>query len=376
MAADSDDRDGVAAVTFLDEPGFHHQGNRITWLTFADAGGGGTLPTVSVAVRDAVASEGITTDKARVRISRTGSTAASLDVSIAYTGAESGDFATQPTGTTVRIPAGAAFKDVVISAQQDADAISESLLTTVLPATGYTVGSPAMAAITLADDDVTTRVAFWNRQLDDSGLRIDDDRGGVPAVWTRLVRCGGQGMWSSTDPWWNAAEADVLVADATWRDHGTAWALGDDLAPAIPGTGLWAVGDNTLAADDRLAPCVRWTNQTGNDLTVDLTGSLELRWPALGATQRASMQVTVVQRDAIGTATVLMRWNRRLDGVVDPSAGNATRDLPMDAITIAPAGSLELGFCIRNVNEGRIEAVLDDRALTITPVPVVVGGDG
>jgi predicted extracellular nuclease len=114
--------------------------------------------TVTIAAPDGDAAEaGSATGT--LRISRTGSTAAALTVNYTVSGtASAGDY-TPALGSSVEIPAGSTFVDIVITPVNDSDAEGPETLTLTLAAgTGYLLGASTSASITIVDDDAATVV--------------------------------------------------------------------------------------------------------------------------------------------------------------------------------------------------------------------------
>jgi hypothetical protein len=96
------------------------------------------------------------------RIDRTGSTADALPVTLAWSGtATSGaDYHAGPSSVT--IPAGAAFIEFVLDPINDPIAEAnpaETVVATVQPATGYSVGSPNSATVTITEDETLALTA-------------------------------------------------------------------------------------------------------------------------------------------------------------------------------------------------------------------------
>ena len=109
---------------------------------------------VTISATDASAGEGTTPDTGTYRVTRTGSTTSALTVnySISGTAANTSDYST--LGTTVVIPAGSASATITITPINDTLIEgSETAILTVTTGTGYAVGSPSAATVTIADND-------------------------------------------------------------------------------------------------------------------------------------------------------------------------------------------------------------------------------
>jgi len=136
-------------------------------------------PIVSIAVQDADCAEGANTGS--FRISRTGSTAAALTVTIHTpqgSASKGTDYTQLPTFTfvspfdTLTIPAGSSHVDVVVTATDDSSVESyESSILTLAPSTSYVIGNAA-ATLWIADTDTQNslvRLSVADRDADESG---------------------------------------------------------------------------------------------------------------------------------------------------------------------------------------------------------------
>jgi hypothetical protein len=112
-------------------------------------------PTVTVTATDANAAE-FGRDPGVFTISRTGSTGQALTVQQAIGGtAVGGDYS--PLATTVTIPAGASSATVsVIPVDDTTSEAIETVSLTLVAGTGYTVGTPNTATVSIVDDDPAT----------------------------------------------------------------------------------------------------------------------------------------------------------------------------------------------------------------------------
>jgi hypothetical protein len=87
-------------------------------------------------------------------VSRTGSTAAALTVSYSVGGTASNGADYAPLSGTVVIPAGSATAPIVVTPVDDASVEgSETVVVTLTAGTGYTLGTPKTATVTIADND-------------------------------------------------------------------------------------------------------------------------------------------------------------------------------------------------------------------------------
>lgn len=111
-------------------------------------------PVLSLALTDSVAAE--PNNPGVFRITRTGSTSSPLAVNLSLAGGSAtpgADFVAIPLVTS--IPAGAAFKDIVISPKQDAlkEGV-ESVVLSIAPGSSYTAAPVSSQTLRLLDDDV------------------------------------------------------------------------------------------------------------------------------------------------------------------------------------------------------------------------------
>jgi hypothetical protein len=124
-------------------------------VNVSNSSGGGT-PSVSVTAIDSTAVEGFD-NPATFRFTRTGDTAPALTVSFSLSGSaiKWNDYRRRIEGdmpVQITIPAGAASVDLTVHAWPDSETEStETCMLTVTAGTGYTVGSPNSAAISMSD---------------------------------------------------------------------------------------------------------------------------------------------------------------------------------------------------------------------------------
>src|SRR5439155_15450526 len=115
----------------------------------------GNGPVVTVAATDAAAGEpssGLGTGT--FTFSRTGSTTAGLTVNYTVGGTAGSGTDYTAIGTTVAFAAGSATATKTVSVIDDTLAEGdETVVVTLAAGTGYTVGSPSSATVTIADDD-------------------------------------------------------------------------------------------------------------------------------------------------------------------------------------------------------------------------------
>ncbi len=119
-----------------------------------DAGMRGAV--VTVTATDPTASEG-GPDTALFTVTRSGgdfSQALTVSYSLGGTADYGPDYSLTPTATSVTIPAGQASATITLTAVDDTEAEpTESVLLTLAEGAGYTVGSPASAAVSILDNE-------------------------------------------------------------------------------------------------------------------------------------------------------------------------------------------------------------------------------
>lgn len=149
-------------------------------------------PVVSLTVTDATVAEA-GTNTGRMRLSRTGSTDAALTVQVRLRGtATQGadySFDAGTIGTTILIPAGAVYRDLVITPVDDAvfDEEDEDIKLEVRAASAgqYAIGADFAAEVEIVDNDVTPEPPVLTADLASSG----SEAGPVPATF-RIIREG------------------------------------------------------------------------------------------------------------------------------------------------------------------------------------------
>jgi len=156
-------------------------------------------------------------------------------------GVTAGDFTISSTATltpagagwSVNVPGGGGFVDIVLNPVQDGDDTEEDEVVTLsLTGPAGVIGSPATAAVNLADYDPWLR-ALW--RFDEQDGPIAYDRSGFGNDATLM---SGKGKpWSEADPWpkWIV---DVNPADPTDVKHGLLFDYIDDYVTA-PGVAGW-----------------------------------------------------------------------------------------------------------------------------------------
>lgn len=112
-------------------------------------------PVVTITATDASAVE--SGDAGQFTLTRTGPTTASLDVNVSGSGTSTSGTDYSAIATLQTIPAGQSSATVNVSPLQDIDNEgAETVILAVQSGSGYVVGSPASATVTIADDDRST----------------------------------------------------------------------------------------------------------------------------------------------------------------------------------------------------------------------------
>lgn len=172
----------TTTVTGADLSGYAWGGDIVGWISFncSNTSTCGTsnyktsilnyLPVVTV-VANGNAAEPSPVVTNTYTITRTGSTAASMDVNFSVSGAAarntdyslSGNGVAVPSGTTVTIPAGSASTNITLTPIDDPTVEGNEIATLALAANAavYTVGSPSSADMTIIDNDCASGFT-WN----------------------------------------------------------------------------------------------------------------------------------------------------------------------------------------------------------------------
>lgn len=162
------------------------------------------LPTVTLSVVDASASEA-GADPGVFRISRTGSNANPLTVDVDFTGSSAGpapfDYlvAGVDAVNSVTIPAGADYKDVVVTPQDDPAAEpTETVKLTLQPSPVYELGATTTGTISIFDNDTVAFADAQNlgdRPVSDLALGDVDGDGDLDMVAARPFQSDSSQIW-------------------------------------------------------------------------------------------------------------------------------------------------------------------------------------
>lgn len=108
------------------------------------------------------------------------------------------------------------------------------------------------------------------------------------ATWQYAYVAGGDGL-GGANPWYKQT-GSLLSWDGDWHGEAGRWAKADDTMPAASQWWLEAVASES--------PVLQWLNPTGQDVALDLGGSLSVFW---GEGASGVVQVAVVQVQSSGT---------------------------------------------------------------------------
>ena len=139
----------TVVLTLLDGANYDLGQATSATVTIVDA----ALPEVTVVATDAQAAEP-GTNTGTFTISRTGPTASALEVNLAVGGSATAGADYQAIPATVTIPAGQSSTTVLVTPINDATTEgAETVVLTISAGASYTVGLPANATVSIADDD-------------------------------------------------------------------------------------------------------------------------------------------------------------------------------------------------------------------------------
>jgi hypothetical protein len=121
----------------------------------------GSLPVVTLAVTDGIATEGNPADTAVFTVSRTGNTASSLTVNYTAGGTATNGVDYQTLTGSVVIAAGQSSAMITVTTIDDSLVEgNETVIVTLSANAAYTVGSPASGTVTIVDNDFPPGLAL------------------------------------------------------------------------------------------------------------------------------------------------------------------------------------------------------------------------
>jgi hypothetical protein len=196
-------------------------------------------PVVTIQASDAAASEA--GDAGQFTVTRSGGTTAALTVNLTASGSATAgaDFTTLPA--SLSIPAGAATATVSVIPLDDVLVEGgETIILSVSAGSGYVVGSPASATVTLADNDAAIGNDAFAARLAFAGLNVN----GVNTTATKETgepnhagNAGGRSVWWT----WTAP----FSGSVTFSTEGSGF---DTLLAVYTGSGVAAL--TSVASDD------------------------------------------------------------------------------------------------------------------------------
>ena len=137
----------------MDARFLRENGTVADWFTIVKGAAPPPLPAVTITATDANASEA-GPNAGTVTITRTGSTASSLLVNLTVGGTASAGADYAAIASPITIAAGSATKTITVTPVDDASVESaETVVLTVATGSGYSIGSPSSATVTIADND-------------------------------------------------------------------------------------------------------------------------------------------------------------------------------------------------------------------------------
>ena len=193
-----------------------------------------TEPTVTIATTTAQAQEG---EAATYVVTRTGDTAAALTVSLEWGVSVSSIAFSFHRPASVEIPIGAASAEVSVPLRENpnADSATESMTATVAAGTGYVVGDPASATVSVVDDGDQRIEAIFGAPLtlfENVGsqdvtvpLRLrttGTHRQTAPDDWGFTLASRSDSATSTSGDYTRFAD-EFAVATADWTEVNGAW---------------------------------------------------------------------------------------------------------------------------------------------------------
>jgi subtilisin family serine protease len=191
-------------------------------------------PVVSIVATDPDAAETVSgAHTGTFTVSRTGSTASALTVNYAISGTATNGGDYQMLTGTVQIPAGQVSAPIVVTPIDDPNPEpTETVIVTISPSGGYTIGDPSTATVNIADNDAPPPPpAFIIDNVDpgysETGTWYDFDVGynnkerytdpGSPnkAIWQASGLAPGSYTVQATWMWGNADQAPYSIFDGS-----------------------------------------------------------------------------------------------------------------------------------------------------------------
>jgi parallel beta-helix repeat protein len=162
--------------------------------------------------------------------------------------------------------------------------------------------------------DVWDRSSDWTPGTTPGSTAGNPDAGvTVGGAWQyESVPLSGS-LGTSFNPWYTQPPSK-LTWDASWFGGAGVWSSGNDTRPAIFRAGILTGLDDAAEPNGRRVPIVRWMNQTGQDITVDVSGSLTQSWVDKGTPfdpdNHAPFEFVMMLQNADGTKSLLKMETR------------------------------------------------------------------
>ena len=244
--------------------------NKIAFIDIT-AEGGAIVPRVSVAASDASASEAAG-NPGSFTVTRSGPTDDALVVNLSLGGSAVNGTDYGILGTSVTIPAGAASATVPVQPVDDsATEPTETVTLGVAPGTGYTVGSPATANVSIADNDAAPGTTITWREVAPVSVGRSEGMGAV--VNGKLYIFGGY-----VDTTFKPTRRSDVYDPATNR-----WSQIADLPFGVSHVGTAVVGNSVYFAGGYPATATNQTFSTNRVWRYDTTTNQMIDLPNLPA---------------------------------------------------------------------------------------------
>lgn len=350
------------------------------------------LATVTIAASDADATEG-SSDNGTFTITRTGSTGAALSVSLSVGGTATNNVDYAEMAPSFTLPAGASSGTITIDTLDDSQVEGdETVIVSLQSGTGYDVGTPAAATVTIADNDSTVgNDLFGNAAVMSGAVELGTNVGAT----SESGEPGHAGSPASASVWWRWTAS--FSGSVTFHTNGSGF---DTVLAVYTGTSVNAL--TPVASDDDSgngnASLLNFTATAGVTYHVAVdgsggaTGSITLTrsgdpLPKPLVTTRASDSTAKEGSGDVGRFVITRSGSTAAGLSVNVSfGGTATNGADYDALStpqVIPAGFSSLEITVSPVDDGEVEG--DETAiLTIEPgaeydvepdaVPYIPGG--
>lgn len=230
-----------------------------------NGGSGGTLPTISVAATTQAAEGGAT---GVFTFTRSGSTTGALTVNFTVGGTATAGSDYTSIGTSVSFPAGATNKTVnVVPVDDTTSEGSETVVVSITAGSGYTLGSPDNASLTITDNDTQTPLNLADLVVTALSTLPASPTQGQAVTFSATVKNQG----AAATP--NTSVSVGFAVDGTTVTWGTApggIAVGQSVTVAGSGTWTATSGTHALSANADTANSVTEVLENNNSLVTTL----------------------------------------------------------------------------------------------------------